>query len=127
MRPTIVQYYSLKGVRDECSVLMSRLAHAGHHDDRAGAERAFRTAAAHLRIGPLTLVAREQCTVPALNAALDRLVEVSPRLKKTVLEACAACISHDRKITVREGELFRGVADALDCPTPLLLPGQPLI
>jgi hypothetical protein len=127
MRPTVVQYYSLKGVRDECAVLLSRLAHAGNRDDRNAAERAFRTGSAHLRLGPLTLLKAEECAFPALNAALDRLAEVTPRLKKTVLEACAASISHDREITVREGELFRGVADALECPVPLLLPGQPLI
>jgi len=35
-------------------------------------------------------------------------------------------VSHDDQVTLREGELLRAIADALDCPMPPFLPGQTL-
>jgi hypothetical protein len=64
--------------------------------------------------------------IEAIDAALDKLAQLTPRYKKVILQACAACISADKEITVAEGELFRGIADVLDCPVPPLLPGQTL-
>jgi hypothetical protein len=46
-------------------------------------------------------------------------------LKKSVLEACAACIAADVRVTVEEGELLRVIADALDCPMPPLIGTRP--
>jgi hypothetical protein len=43
-----------------------------------------------------------------------------------LLMACAACIAADRTVTQSEGEMLRAIADALGCPMPPLLPGQPL-
>jgi hypothetical protein len=42
-------------------------------------------------------------------------------LKKRVLEACAGCVARDGHATLEELELFRAVADALDCPIPPFL------
>ena len=41
--------------------------------------------------------------------------------------AAAACVAADHEVTVSEAELFRAIADTLDCPVPPLLPGQPLV
>ena len=49
------------------------------------------------------------------------LEAAAPRLKKRVLEACAACIGANGLVTTEEGELLRAVADALDCPMPPLM------
>ena len=35
-------------------------------------------------------------------------------------------VALDRTVTLAEAELMRAMADALDCPVPPLLPGQPL-
>jgi hypothetical protein len=69
----------------------------------------------------------ERCGLCALDEALTALNTLAPRLKRDLLAACAACVSLDRRVTVREGELFRAIADSLDCPVPPLLPGQPLV
>jgi hypothetical protein len=39
-----------------------------------------------------------------------------------VLEAAAACVSTDGRVTPAEGELLRLTADALGCPLPPILP-----
>jgi len=50
---------------------------------------------------------------------------VTPLLKRRLLRACGVCVSHDDQVTLREGELLRAIADALDCPMPPFLAGQP--
>jgi len=118
-------YYSLKKLRDECALLLSIVAHAGHGEaDEATA--AFQGGAEILREqvgGGLPLKARRDCGFEKLRDALDRLATVAPKLKRPLLQACATCAMTDRTITVREGELLRLVADTLDCPMPPLLPG----
>jgi hypothetical protein len=61
-----------------------------------------------------------------VDGALGRLILLAPRLKRSLLQAAAETVAFDRKVTLAEAELVRAVADALDCPVPPLLPGQPL-
>ena len=42
-------------------------------------------------------------------------------IKKSLLDACATCISADGKATVEEAELLRVISDSLDCPMPPLV------
>ncbi|MHC4550406.1 MAG: hypothetical protein ACYTEZ_16685 [Planctomycetota bacterium] len=127
----VVQYYNLQGLRNECSALLSTLARAGH-DGEAEAERAFKqgrarlAGASRLALDDVAFLAAEKCGLHALDLALDKLATVTPRLKRVVLESAGACIAADKQVTPAEGELFRGIADVLDCPMPPLLPGQPL-
>jgi Zn-dependent protease with chaperone function len=122
----VVQYYNLNGLHRECATLLSVLAHAGQ-DNPVEAGEAFAKGAARLKLGELDLAPRGESTLEALDGALEKLTQTTPLHKRSVLEACGACISADRKITVEEGELFRGIGEALDCPVPPLLPGQPLV
>ena len=69
---------------------------------------------------------KRELNLALLDDALERLAQVTPGCKRTLLEACADCIAADGKVTAREGELLRAVADALDCPMPPLLAGQPV-
>ena len=54
----------------------------------------------------------------ALRVALKRFSYATPGVKKTILDACAHCVLHDKKVTVEEAELLRAVAYALDIPLP---------
>ncbi|MEE9211918.1 MAG: hypothetical protein V3U29_04615, partial [Phycisphaeraceae bacterium] len=126
VKPPVVQYYSLKSLAIHCSTLLSTLAYVGHKD-RAEAEHAFEQASGRLNLPGLALRDAQHCGLGAVDKALNALSTVSPRHKRRVLEACAVCISADKQITVREAELFRAMSDALGCPMPPLLPGQPLI
>ena len=125
VRPRRTRYYSLRPLSGHCALLLSTLAYAGHakHDE---ARHAFAAGAAHLEVPALDIQPVKSCNLKSLDEALDALAEVGPREKRKVLAACAACISADRTVTVKEGELLRAVADSLDCPMTPLLPGQPL-
>ena len=56
-----------------------------------------------------------------LNQALDELARLKPLEKPALLKACAACITADKMVTITEKELFRAIADTLDCPMPPLV------
>ena len=120
--PPKVQYHSLSQLTDECSVLLSGLAHTGHEDETIKAQ-AFASGAKELgKIGRrLSLRAQSECSLTILWKALDKLVEVTPKLKRQVLRACTAAVSHDQQVTIHEGELLRAIADTLDCPLPPFL------
>ncbi len=123
MKRHTVQYYSLKRLAEPCSMLLSALAYQAHHSDGQAAQ-AFQCGAPYLRIENLTLQPRQLCGLPVIDHALETLAQCSPREKRKLLQACAACILADREVTVEEAELLRAVADALDCPMPPLLAGQ---
>ena len=119
-------YYALKPVRQHCAVLLSTLARVGSRE--AGeVQRVFEQGAAVLRLPGLALQDPGACRLSAVGQGFDELAKLGPREKKTLLQGCAAVIAADGQVTVSEGELMRAVADALDCPMPPLLPGQPLV
>jgi Zn-dependent protease with chaperone function len=125
--PPVVAYGSLRAVSRQASLLLSILAHAGQaQPERAG--QAFAAAARHLADtrAVASLLPFEQCGLADLDKALAELARASPAMKRKLLEACAAAIAFDRRVTVQEGELLRAIADSLDCPMPPFLPGQTL-
>lgn len=106
----------------EAAQVLSTLAHAGQRSPEPAAE-AFAAGVAELGgvAGSLRLLGRSACTLGALDAALDGLAAASPRDRERVLRAAVAAVGHDRRVTRREAELLRAVADALDCPVPPFL------
>ena len=127
VKPAAVQYYSLKRLGPECSILLSALAHRGHSSDEEIA-KAFACGAERLAASgaKLALRAREESGVSLVDQSLRKLAAVAPRIKRHLLEACTATVAYDRRVTLEEGELLRAVADALACPMPPFLPGQEL-
>ncbi len=119
------QYFALGKLEKEISVLLSALAHAT--GDGSPAEVAFAGGAAMLRpMGKLdlALLPPAMCELGALDKALRRLDELTPRMKKPLLGACAAVVAADRQVAIAEAELLRVIADTLGCPVPPLLAGQ---
>ncbi|UTW44256.1 M48 family metallopeptidase [bacterium SCSIO 12696] len=110
---------SLYRVSKECFQLMSLVAHQGHKSYYP-AETAFFKALNVLNIGPSPIVREQELSLPAIDAALNRLQRLQAPLKERLLKACAACIEHDNQVTAREREWLRVVAVALDCPMPVL-------
>ncbi|MSR35205.1 MAG: hypothetical protein EXR95_00990 [Gemmatimonadetes bacterium] len=121
--PPKPRYRSMAAFRDEAAVLLSALAYAGHEDD-AGAERAFATAAAEAGLGGVGPCGRAGCPPRALESALETFALLMPDEKRRLVSACAASVAADGSVTEREAELFRVVADWLGAPVPPLLPGQ---
>ena len=105
-----------------CQALLSTLSCAGTRDD-ALAARSFAIGAEKLDATPaqLTLLPRGESGLSAFDRALDTLAGGAPALKKSVLEACAACIGADEQVSVEEAELLRVISDAFACPMPPLI------
>ena len=120
--PVAVQFYTLKPLVPDCAVVLSALANVGSND--AGEiQKAFAAGAPYLRAPdnvPLELLSPENCGVEELDAALNRLAQAVPIIKKNLIEAAARVVGADGVILEAEAELLRAIADTLDCPMPPL-------
>lgn len=125
VRSPRVKYRSLAPLNQECGVLLSVMAHACGDANEAPA--AYRGGQRLLDEAPIDLLGKEACTLDALRDALEKLAAVDARRRGRVVEAAAAVVSSDQRVTVAEAELLRGIADLLDCPMPPLLPGQTIV
>jgi Zn-dependent protease with chaperone function len=126
-RKTIIQFYDLHPLAGDCGVLLSATAYAGQ-DDATAAYKAFTQAAQWLgraARAEIPWLPPEQCTLAQVDAALERLSQAVPQIKKNVLNACALTVAADNIIQEREAELLRAIADALDCPIPPFVSMQP--
>ncbi len=106
----------------EVSLLLSTLARAGNLESQV--PQAFAAGAAQLSGLAVQLLPVERCNFQQLEVALQKLAELSAQARRDVLLACAACVSADQLVRVREAELVRGIADLLDCPMPPLIGRQ---
>ncbi len=125
-RPSTVQFYTLKPLVPDCAVVLSALANVGS-SDAAEIQRAFAAGAPYLRASEkfgLQLLPAEQCGVNQLDAALNRLVQAVPIIKKNLIEASARVVGADGVILEAEAELLRAISDTLDCPMPPLGVGE---
>ena len=111
---------SIKPVAAECSMVFSVLAWESAEFPQQ-AIGLFGKAAALFLGTPLELVPREQCTLSALDSALERSALLVPPIKKQVLSGCLVIVSHDGVITVNEAEYVRAIAEALECPIPPIM------
>ncbi len=63
-------------------------------------------------------------SVADLDSALKELEQLRPLDKPLLLKGLAAAMESDGTVTTQEVELFRAIADCLDCPVPPLSNGQ---
>ena len=114
--------HSLAALRDECAVVLSALAYAGARDE-ADAHASFDHAVKSLPsgVGELRIRPAAEAGLDAADRALERLAHGSPGVRRRFLVAAGQAIAHDRILTPDEVELFRAVAEALDCPVPPML------
>lgn len=116
--PPKVIYPATNAVQPQICDLISTLAYLGHADASL-AELAFAKAAKVISTRePLKLRDREKCTVKSTGAALDKLAQSSPGVKKKIIHAATIAVASDKHVTVKEAELLRTIADSLDCPLP---------
>ncbi len=111
--------YALPSLLAPASVLLSALVRFGH-TDAPGQRAAFAAGAARLvpQGGTLPLVSVDDCGPVALDAALQRLAQASPGIKRRILDACAWTVAADGVIQPGEAELLRVVSMILACPMP---------
>ncbi len=122
--PPKVLYSNEAPLLEPARILLSALARVGQTDPLAQTN-AFRQGVNALGwlTPPPQIAPVEATSLKAVDEALNVLAAASPRLKKPILNACAACIGADGRVTLEEGELLRAIADSLDCPMPPLLAG----
>jgi len=111
--------HSLAALRDECAVVLSALAYAGARDEadaRASFDHAVRSLPSG--VGPLSILPAAETGLDAVDRALERLAHGSPGVRRRFLVAAGHAIAGDRVLTPEEVELFRAVAEALECPVP---------
>jgi Zn-dependent protease with chaperone function len=104
--------------------ILSKLAHAGHPDE-AAAQAAFDLGWKKLDIkdSRWEMLPANKVPFSALRVAMKRFALATPAVKQALLDACAHCVLHDRKVTVGEAELLRTTAYALNIPLPPFLEG----
>jgi Zn-dependent protease with chaperone function len=117
---TRVQYYALKPLLPDCAVVLSALANVSSGNP-VEVQRAFASGRTALVAGGeanVQLLAREECGIDEIDAALTRLALALPAIKKVVITACVQVVGADGVILETEAELLRAIADTLDCPMP---------
>jgi len=120
IKPPVIQFYSIKPLVPDCAVLLSAIAYG----DTKSPQAAFDAGAPYLRSpddSELQLRQLAACGIDELDAALNRLVQAAPQIKKNLLDACVHVAGADGQIAEMQAELLRAFADTLDCPMPPLL------
>jgi Zn-dependent protease with chaperone function len=102
-----------------CTILLSALAHVGD-DDESAARAAFARGAEFLdtRGEAITFLTRSEWDLAGVDAALGELAAYHEPLRRNVLLACGKTVAADGHVTLRESELLRAIAEALNCPMP---------
>ncbi|MGK5091794.1 M48 family metallopeptidase [Deltaproteobacteria bacterium TL4] len=115
-------FTKLASLQYHCEQLLSILAFYGH-DKRAVANQSFLSGIHVLAFEmPSQMFPEEECVFYKLGETLDALRALAPQDKKNLLNACMRCIENDGIITIGEAEIFRLIAEGLECPVPPLIP-----
>jgi hypothetical protein len=102
--------------------ILSQLAHFGHaHEGAARAAFNCGWEKLHIKDSRWKMLPAGKVSFGALGAALQRFSVAAPSVKKTFLNACARCVLYDKHVTLKEAELLRAVAYALNIPLPPFL------
>lgn len=101
-------------------MVLSLLVHVGKPQE-VSKEHAFELAREKLGGLDIALLPANEIRFDMINASLDHLAQLAPLKKPQVLKACASAIVADQQVTDAEAELFRAIADLIDCPMPPLV------
>jgi Zn-dependent protease with chaperone function len=112
-------YGKVSDVLPECALLLSALAHIGEEDEPE-MRAAFAKGAAFLDAPgcPIQFLPRSEWDLSKVDSALSRLSRCPDAVKRNVLLACGKTVVADGRVSEREAELLRAIADSLDCPMP---------
>lgn len=122
-----VLYYSLLEVRPACETLLSMAGWVGASGDEEEAERIFSLGISRMgssTIGINGILPAADCSLAAVDQALETLGHTPGPMKQKLVDACLVCIAADCHIGETEAELVRAVAAALGCRQPLVLAGD---
>ena len=116
---TKVAYRSLIPLLPEAGILLSVLASVDPGTD-AHKDEAFRSGVSELLVKPSAFPLERATAIDlsAFDAALDKIAQAAPDVKRTILTACGAVVMHDGEVNDEEVEFVRAISDTLDCPVP---------
>lgn len=117
----LTTYKKLARLMPETAELLAAVCAAGGTD----AERAFASVRLFLPQLPPVPSNAGVLSLAALDRALSALAQLQALEKPRLLNAVICCIEVDGRIEEDEAELFRLVADSLNCPVPALLISRP--
>ncbi|SER52429.1 Peptidase family M48 [Nitrosomonas sp. Nm51] len=110
----------LSQVQQACALVLSLLVHAGK-PQAVSKEHAFAVAREKLAGLDVVLLPAGELKLDRVGEALDQLAQLAPLTKPLLLKACAKAIAADGQVSIAEAELFRAIADLIDCPMPPLV------
>ena len=120
LRPPVRERHAtVEDVAGAARTALSGLAAAGSPGDDRAAASAYGRGIAVLEQGHLAYQA--DFKLADFDAALTRLAEAYPRVKRAFVEAAAATVTADGAVTIEEAELLRATAAVLQCPLPPFL------
>ena len=106
---SITQFYSIKPLLPDCSVLLSALAHSGHVEG-ADAAKAFAAGIPHLRHGVTGLRMLQRLIAGSVRSMKPlRLAQAVPQIKRTC-SMRVPTVAADGVIHANEAELLRAIA-----------------
>jgi Zn-dependent protease with chaperone function len=111
------QQWDITQLQKEACLLLSVIAHAGA-STHANAQAAYNSSKTIIDLTASSLLDEASYSMVDLDVALARLHNLKPLQKPKLLKAISHCVMFDKKITITEAELFRAIADGLDCPIP---------
>ena len=114
------RFVDLTQLKNEACTLLTIIAYAGA-DSVAKAQAAFNSSKTILGFDNAELINKSDFSIMDLDLAITRLNCLKPLQKPKLLKAMSQCVMADQRITVLEAELFRAIADTLDCPVPPLI------
>ena len=112
-----IVYRKFDRLLPEANVLVSTVAEIG----AANAEDAEVAYAAGTEGWATSFARKGVSSHDELDEVLDKFDASSPLVKKEVLVACARTAARDGKLSSREAELLRTIADSIGCPLPPFL------
>ena len=116
----MTRYSRVRDLRQEVRVILSVMAYAGQQEQK-DIEAAFGASTAVLEFSELQLREKNRISVSDLDMAMKKLEMLNPLAKPKLLQACAASVMHDQKISAVEAELLRAIASVLGCPMPEII------
>lgn len=115
-KPVAVHFDSVEEVVGEIAEIIAILIRNGSH---VKANKVYQASMRLLIEGRLPAMPKPgEDMLSVLDQALKKMERASPEIKRSLLKACVFTILADGKTTVRENELLRTIADALDAPMP---------
>jgi hypothetical protein len=119
-QPIPTRFGTLAEVADEAYLVLSLVAFAAGKD----AQDAYAKGAAVLGLDSRPWPGPQALETTRLREALERLRQLAPFVKPTLLKACLEAAAADGVFRLAEAEIVRMVAATLDCPVPPMLEAQ---